>query len=440
MAQFLFANNAVTTLAGPITNTSTTLNVSAGTSALFPVPGAGQFFCLTLQDAATRLLTEIMHVTAVSGDTFTVARAQENTTALNWLANDLAGNLVTAGALVSFAQTNSIPTSIYEGTDTGSANALVVTTTTPASSAPVAGQISVVTKSSTSGPNTGAVSLRIGSSDTSHSVVYNDGSALTSGAWLASATAVLFFTGSVHQVLAFGAGPTAQAANFPSLSPPKNGRLISGAGTYTLMIGGTGLNDPPATVTDVFVTGVGAGGGGAAASTANTGTTWSGGGGASGGAVADWFRGLAPGDTITLVNGAGGAGSPSSNGNTGATGGSSTATAKGRTISATGGLGGKGGLATCAGGIPGLGSGSALGYNLNGAPGGDGNTTTNSVQGGGGGGSIFGGGGRTSTLGSNHGSSPNGLAPGSGGGGIWQNSGVSEIGGNGADGAWFVQW
>ncbi len=102
--QFLFANNAISTLAGPISNTATTVNLTAGSGALFPNPGSGQQFSLTLIDQATGLLNEIMYVTTRVTDTLTVVRAQEGTTALNWLAGDLAQSLVTAGQMQSFAQ------------------------------------------------------------------------------------------------------------------------------------------------------------------------------------------------------------------------------------------------------------------------------------------------------------------------------------------------
>ena len=41
---FIFANNASTTLAAPITNAATSLTVSSGTGAEFPTPSAGQQF------------------------------------------------------------------------------------------------------------------------------------------------------------------------------------------------------------------------------------------------------------------------------------------------------------------------------------------------------------------------------------------------------------
>ena len=104
MSKILFANNAQTTLAGGISNVATTANLAPGSGALFPSPGAGQYFCLTFSDAATGLLLEIVHVTGVSGDTITMVRGQEGTTALAWLAGDHADNRLTATTAAAFAQ------------------------------------------------------------------------------------------------------------------------------------------------------------------------------------------------------------------------------------------------------------------------------------------------------------------------------------------------
>ena len=103
---FIFANNASSTLAAPISNAATALTVSSGTGAEFPNPSAGQQFSATLNDAATGLLTEIVYCTAISGDNFTtIVRAQESTTALSWLAGDLIANLLTAGQMAAMVQT-----------------------------------------------------------------------------------------------------------------------------------------------------------------------------------------------------------------------------------------------------------------------------------------------------------------------------------------------
>lgn len=100
----LFANNATTTLAGAITNVATSANLTTGSGALFPSPGAGQYFVATFTDAATGLLREIVHVTAISGDTVTMVRAQEGTTALAWDSGDFFVNQVTAGQLSAMQQ------------------------------------------------------------------------------------------------------------------------------------------------------------------------------------------------------------------------------------------------------------------------------------------------------------------------------------------------
>ncbi|HDR2531223.1 TPA: hypothetical protein QCI12_001357 [Enterobacter roggenkampii] len=96
----LAANNAQTVLAAGISASATSLTVNSGTGSLFPALSDGvSFFKLTLIDAATGQLTEIMHVTARTGDTMTIERGQEGTTARAWSANDIAANMMTAGTL-----------------------------------------------------------------------------------------------------------------------------------------------------------------------------------------------------------------------------------------------------------------------------------------------------------------------------------------------------
>ncbi|HBK3102617.1 TPA: hypothetical protein ACQIYV_002694 [Escherichia coli] len=96
----LAANNAQTVLAAGISSTATSLTVSTGTGTLFPSPVAGtSFFKLTIIDAATGTLTEIIHVTARNGDVFTIQRGQEGTVPRAWSANDIAANMMTAGTL-----------------------------------------------------------------------------------------------------------------------------------------------------------------------------------------------------------------------------------------------------------------------------------------------------------------------------------------------------
>ncbi|HDL8284706.1 TPA: hypothetical protein PXQ99_001477 [Yersinia enterocolitica] len=105
----LSANNASTVLSAGISASATTLTVNTGTGGLFPSPVSGtSFFKLTLIDAATGTLTEIVHVTARTGDTMTIVRGQEGTTNRLWSANDIAANMMTAGTLDLFAQSGTL--------------------------------------------------------------------------------------------------------------------------------------------------------------------------------------------------------------------------------------------------------------------------------------------------------------------------------------------
>ena len=157
MSTLLFANNAKTTLAGAITNVATTALLASGSGALFPSPSAGQYFCLTFVDAATGLLNEIVHVTARSGDTITMVRAQEGTTALAWLSGDSAGNFWTAGSASALAQITDVQQQAgnYVADSSVVANTITLTLTpAPASyasilGAPIRGKIAVTNTSTT---------------------------------------------------------------------------------------------------------------------------------------------------------------------------------------------------------------------------------------------------------------------------------------------------
>ncbi|WP_320406464.1 hypothetical protein [Escherichia coli] len=103
--QLLAANNAQSVLAAGISASATSLTLNTGTGALFPSPVSGtSFFKLTLIDATTGSLTEIVHVTARAGDVFTIQRGQEGTVPRAWSANDIAANMLTAGSLQLYAQ------------------------------------------------------------------------------------------------------------------------------------------------------------------------------------------------------------------------------------------------------------------------------------------------------------------------------------------------
>jgi len=124
----LFANNAQSSLAAPISSTDTTVTLLSGTGALFPSPTAGQGFKLTFNDLATGLLTEIVLCTSRTGDVLTIVRAQEGTTAQSWLANDTAGMFYTAGSESNNIQLDQFQEGTYDNANAaGTANAIVAT-------------------------------------------------------------------------------------------------------------------------------------------------------------------------------------------------------------------------------------------------------------------------------------------------------------------------
>jgi hypothetical protein len=107
MSGLVFSNFAETTLAGSLNTVATSIPLASGGGALFPpLSTAGQYFIGVLIDALTRTKFEIVKVTARTGDTVTVTRAQEGTSAQTWSAGDLFKNLVTAGGLATFNQFN----------------------------------------------------------------------------------------------------------------------------------------------------------------------------------------------------------------------------------------------------------------------------------------------------------------------------------------------
>jgi hypothetical protein len=104
MANMSFTNNAATTLSNSISNSATTLTVTAGTGSLFPAISGSQYFYCTLANNTTTV--EIVKVTARSSDTFTVVRAQDNTSASAWNAGDKIELRLVAANLNNFPKLN----------------------------------------------------------------------------------------------------------------------------------------------------------------------------------------------------------------------------------------------------------------------------------------------------------------------------------------------
>jgi len=93
-----FSNNGKTTLSSGITTSATSVTVVDGS--VLPAITGSEYFFLTLEDTSGNV--EILKVTARSGNSLTVTRAQESTTARAFSAGDKAENRLTAAGLNSF--------------------------------------------------------------------------------------------------------------------------------------------------------------------------------------------------------------------------------------------------------------------------------------------------------------------------------------------------
>jgi hypothetical protein len=92
-------NNAVTTIPSAVSSVQTSLTVTTGTGALFPILGGGDYFYATLSDVNNNF--EIVKVTARTDDVMTITRAQESTLAIPFPANSRFELRVTVQNLLS---------------------------------------------------------------------------------------------------------------------------------------------------------------------------------------------------------------------------------------------------------------------------------------------------------------------------------------------------
>ena len=79
-----YTNNAATTLSSGINNSATSISVAS--SSTFPAISGSNYFYATFDDATN---LEIVKVTAVSGTTWTIVRAQDDTTARAFSSSDI---------------------------------------------------------------------------------------------------------------------------------------------------------------------------------------------------------------------------------------------------------------------------------------------------------------------------------------------------------------
>jgi hypothetical protein len=96
----VYANNAVTTFASAVGAGDTSITVVS--AAAFPALSGGNTFQATFSDAATNTVLEIVTVTAITGNTLTVIRAQEGTSATSYLVGDNCSQRTTALELSDF--------------------------------------------------------------------------------------------------------------------------------------------------------------------------------------------------------------------------------------------------------------------------------------------------------------------------------------------------
>ncbi|MCU5774734.1 hypothetical protein N5923_21720 [Erwiniaceae bacterium BAC15a-03b] len=131
-----FGNNVVSSLASDITAAQTTFAVMPGTGELFarllttdianPDSPHNIYAKLTLTDAQQSVF-EICHLMAVSQDTLTVIRGQEETTAKGWSLNDAVANFATRGSEQNYVQIEQLQAGDFTtATAGGTANALTV--------------------------------------------------------------------------------------------------------------------------------------------------------------------------------------------------------------------------------------------------------------------------------------------------------------------------
>jgi hypothetical protein len=114
----ILKNNATSTITTAISASDVGLAVAAGTGSLFPTLGASDYFYATLVSSGGTY--EVIKVTARVGDTMTIVRAQEGTTAQSFVSGSRIEVRVTAASItdmvdehdqaseISFAPTGAI--------------------------------------------------------------------------------------------------------------------------------------------------------------------------------------------------------------------------------------------------------------------------------------------------------------------------------------------
>jgi hypothetical protein len=96
-------NNAASTLAVAVGTSDTSISLASGGGSLFPTLGAGDYFWATLISSLDPSYVEIVKVTARTGDSLTVLRAQEGTAAKAFSTNDKFEMRITAQTMRDYS-------------------------------------------------------------------------------------------------------------------------------------------------------------------------------------------------------------------------------------------------------------------------------------------------------------------------------------------------
>ena len=119
------ANNVSGFLNTAITASDTGIVLQSGNGASFPALGAGEYFYATLVSTGNTL--EVVKVTARSGDSMTVVRAQDNSSAASFAAGSRLEMRVTAQSVLDAIQDSEKDTTVITAIGTGSQVAFSVT-------------------------------------------------------------------------------------------------------------------------------------------------------------------------------------------------------------------------------------------------------------------------------------------------------------------------
>lgn len=121
----ILKNNAVSTITTPISASDVGLAVAAGTGSLFPALGAGDYFYATLVSSGGTY--EVVKVTARVGDTMTIVRAQEGTTAQSFASGSRIEVRVTAASITDMVDEHDQASEISIITESGTTRTLSAT-------------------------------------------------------------------------------------------------------------------------------------------------------------------------------------------------------------------------------------------------------------------------------------------------------------------------